>query len=157
MTECRSLPAICSIQSGFEQAMQWLQTGLLILTGIAVVVAFLLSIILLRNAFGERGVWAGLVGWGTGAGIVLGRMWARQGQKNGIVVKPIEQTDDQIRAIQLALASRGLYDGAFDGIYGIKTHSGVNAVERSLGLRPTPYNEKIVKLDPRVLVALGLR
>jgi len=57
---------------------------------------------------------------------------------------------DASRALQQALAARGLYAGAIDGIFGRQTAIAVNAVRQQLGL------PEAGTVNPLVLAALGL-
>lgn len=54
------------------------------------------------------------------------------------------------KRLQQALADKGLYKGAIDGILGQQSLSAMQAFERSLGFTATSY------FDPRILPRLGL-
>jgi hypothetical protein len=56
--------------------------------------------------------------------------------------------DENVRALQAALAAAGFYRGAVDGIFGPRTKGAIRAAQRQFGLPPTG------SADARLLAAL---
>jgi hypothetical protein len=56
--------------------------------------------------------------------------------------------DENLRALQAALAAAGFYRGAVDGIFGPRTKGAIRAAQRALGLPPTG------RADPGIVARL---